>query len=46
MPIIEEFLQRGCEVIIASSGQALMLLKKEFPSLGFAELPSYNPHYS
>jgi hypothetical protein len=46
IPIIEEFKNRGCEVFIASSGQALRLLKQAFPSSEVDELPSYNPHYS
>jgi uncharacterized protein (TIGR00661 family) len=46
IPIVNELLQRGCEVMIASSGQALSLLKNEFPHLAFEELPSYNPRYS
>jgi uncharacterized protein (TIGR00661 family) len=46
IPIIQGFLQKGCEVIIASNGQALRLLKTEFPQLSFHELPAYNPHYS
>jgi spore coat polysaccharide biosynthesis predicted glycosyltransferase SpsG len=46
IPLIREFQNRGCEVFIASSGYALSLLKKEFPSLTFDELPAYNPHYS
>ena len=46
IPIIEEFKNRGCEIFIASSGQALSLLKTEFPVVEFDELPPYNPHYS
>ena len=46
IPIINEFLQRGCKVQIASSGNALVLLKQEFPTLKFHELVSYNAHYS
>ena len=45
IPIIEELLKRGCEVMIASSGSALALLRKEFPSLVFFALPSYRIKY-
>jgi uncharacterized protein (TIGR00661 family) len=46
VPIINEFNKRGCEVIVASSGEALILLKKEFPSLQFQKLVSYRVRYS
>jgi len=46
IPIINELLSRGCEVQIATSGRALILLKQEFPRLKFHELVSYNAHYS
>ncbi len=46
IPIIEELQKRNCEVFIASSGSALMLLRKEFPGLKFFELASYNIAYS
>ncbi len=46
IPIIKGFQERGCEIYIASSGQALQLLKNEFPELSFDELPAYNPYYS
>jgi uncharacterized protein (TIGR00661 family) len=45
IPIINELLKRNCEVMIASSGSALVLLKKEFPELRFFELPSYKASY-
>src|SRR5688572_17397037 len=45
IPIIEELLKRNCEVVIASSGSALKLLRKEFPDLEFFALPSYRIHY-
>lgn len=45
IPVIWE-LQRQCaEVLIASSGPALQLLKQEFPGLTFFELPPYQPIY-
>jgi uncharacterized protein (TIGR00661 family) len=46
IPIIQEFLHQGSEVLIASSGDALALLKIEFPKLVFFELPPYRPEYS
>jgi uncharacterized protein (TIGR00661 family) len=45
IPIIEELMRRNCEVVIASSGSALALLKKEFPALVFFSLPSYRIKY-
>jgi uncharacterized protein (TIGR00661 family) len=46
IPIIRELQKRGCDVTIASSGDALALLKIEFPDLPFFELASYRVHYS
>ena len=46
IPIICELLANGHEVVIASSGNALILLKTEFPQLIFFELTSYRPTYS
>lgn len=46
IPIIEELLKRNCEVSVATSGSALALLRKEFYSLTFFELPSYKASYS
>lgn len=46
IPIINALLINGFEPIIASDGNALSLLKKEFPELEFIELPSYNITYS
>ncbi|WP_397364487.1 glycosyltransferase [Olleya sp. R77988] len=46
IPIINGLINEGFEPIIASDGQALQLLKKEFKTLVFIELPSYNIKYS
>lgn len=46
IPIIQALLDRGFEVIIASDGVALNLLKKEFPELKAYELPSYHISYA
>jgi uncharacterized protein (TIGR00661 family) len=45
IPIIHEFLKSNCEVMIAGSGDSLLLLKAEFPSLKFFSLPGYAPVY-
>ena len=46
IPIIRELQSRGHEVVIASSGDALVLLKTEFSNLVFFELTSYKASYS
>jgi uncharacterized protein (TIGR00661 family) len=45
IPIIQYMLDKGAEVIIASDGSALNLLKAEFPDLNAVEIPSYNVQY-
>jgi uncharacterized protein (TIGR00661 family) len=45
IPIINEFLSRGWEVQIASNGDALTLLKREFPGCKFYELADYKARY-
>lgn len=45
IPVINELITQGAEVSIGSDGNALSLLKKEFPQLTFLELPSYNISY-
>jgi uncharacterized protein (TIGR00661 family) len=46
IPVIRLAIHRGHTVLIASSGNALELLRAEFPSLQFFELPAYAPAYS
>ncbi len=46
IPIIRELEAQGYDPIIASDGQALSLLQKEFPHLPSEELPSYNIEYT
>ncbi|HTH55589.1 MAG TPA: glycosyltransferase [Cyclobacteriaceae bacterium] len=46
VPVVKEFLNQGCEVQIATSGDALTLLKMEFPDLKFHLLTSYRAEYS
>lgn len=45
IPIINALEQNGFTPVIACDGAALELLKKEFPTLVFFELPSYNITY-
>jgi uncharacterized protein (TIGR00661 family) len=46
IPIINALLTNEFEPVIASDGEALKLLEKEFPSLESLELPSYNITYA
>lgn len=46
IPIINALLSEGFTPVIASDGDALNLLKKEFPGLEFHELPSYKIKYA
>ena len=46
IPIIKALVIHGFEPVIASDGESLTLLQKEFPSLFSIELPSYNITYS
>ena len=45
IPIIKSLLAHGIEVDIGSDGQALTLLREEFPKLEFLDLPGYNVTY-
>jgi UDP:flavonoid glycosyltransferase YjiC (YdhE family) len=45
IPIIRLLLERGVQVYLASDGEALRLLKAEFPDLPAMELPSYRIRY-
>lgn len=45
IPIINHLLSRGINVITASDGHALKLLKAEFPELKHFEMPGYNVVY-
>lgn len=45
IPIINTLLDHDFNVLIASDGESLELLKKEFPTLESLELPSYNIQY-
>jgi len=46
IPIIQNFLDEGHEVLIASDGDSLSLLKQTFPYLITEKLPSYQIKYS
>ncbi|MEP2936202.1 MAG: glycosyltransferase [Gilvibacter sp.] len=46
IPIINALIERGFNVLIASDGAALELLKQEFPEIPTVALPSYNISYS
>ncbi len=46
IPIIKALLKHDFEPILASDGDALALLQKEFPLLKSYQLPSYNIKYS
>lgn len=46
IPIIKALLENNFMPIIASNGNALQLLRKEFPTLPHLELPSYDISYS
>ncbi len=45
VPVIRELLERKCTVYLAGSGDALALLKLEFPALPSFILPAYAPRY-
>ena len=46
IPIIKALIEFGYNPIIASDGEALAILKKEFPSLQTLSLPSYEIEYA
>jgi uncharacterized protein (TIGR00661 family) len=45
IPIINALLKANYEPVLASDGDALLLLQKEFPLLQSVEMPSYNIRY-
>lgn len=45
IPVINALLENGYNPILASDGNSLQLLKKEFPNLQTLELPSYQIEY-
>jgi uncharacterized protein (TIGR00661 family) len=44
-PVIQGLLKKNYDVLLASSGQALVWLQSEFPDLKTYELPAYHPVY-
>ncbi|MDD4198813.1 MAG: hypothetical protein PHZ12_05350 [Paludibacter sp.] len=46
IPLIQKLLSEGNEIIIASDGHPMELLKQEFPGLFFIEFSSYNISYN
>lgn len=46
IPIIHALIQDGFDVLIGSDGAALNLLRREFPTANFIELPSYQIEYA
>ena len=46
IPIIKSLIDHNFEPILASDGEALMLLRKEFPQLKSVALPSYEIRYA
>ncbi len=45
IPIIRKLIEHDCQVVIASDGDPLQMLREEFPRLNSINLPSYNIHY-
>lgn len=45
IPLIYKLIENDFEVVIASDGAALDLLRQEFPNLDYVELPSYKITY-
>jgi hypothetical protein len=45
VPIIKDLQNKGNTIAIASDGEALILLRKEFPDFDFFELPEYGINY-
>ncbi len=45
IPLIQQAIEQGCEVLIASDNEALDLLEGEFPQIKTFKLPSYHIQY-
>lgn len=45
VPVIEQLIDAGQEVTIASSGKALHFLRRHFPAADYLELPAYEVRY-
>jgi len=46
IPVVKALEGLGCEVIVASDGESLLLLQQEFPELKSIALPPYSVKYS
>src|SRR5690242_17960774 len=46
VPIVRALMERGHKVFLGGSGSSLALLREEFPTLKFIDLPAYDPQYS
>ena len=46
LPLIRHYLRHGHDVIAASDGEALLMLRRELPDQKVLELPAYGIHYS
>ncbi len=46
IPLIKELIKIGCEIAIASDGNALKLLRREFPTSKTYMLAAYDVHYA
>ncbi len=46
LPLIRKYLNLGHDVIAASDGEALLMLRKELPDQKVLQLPGYGIHYS
>ena len=46
MPLIDLLVQKNYRIIIAGNGDSFFLLKEQYPSLTFYELPGYNISYA
>jgi UDP-N-acetylglucosamine transferase subunit ALG13 len=46
IPIINELLLQGCEVVLAGNNQQQIILKEEFPELRFESLTGYEVRYA
>ena len=45
MPLIDLLLQKNYRIVIAANGDSYFLLKENYPTLTFYELPAYNIQY-
>ncbi|HLN52583.1 MAG TPA: glycosyltransferase [Lentimicrobium sp.] len=46
IPLIDEFLKQGSEILLAGDGSSIELLKQEFPGLSAIRLKGYNIRFS